>query len=112
MKLEQAAKFLAEKDHEQRGKAPPVKGGNTISTKQASEILGVSPGRVRQMTGAGGEKKHLDKQDGSTERGSRDTELDLAQVQQLKKNKPKKGRPDEGKGTGKKGKDKKDDDKD
>ena len=93
MKLSEAAKYLKEIDDEDRGRVPPISGGGTISTKQAAKELGVTVSRVRQMLGGGGEKKHLDKADGSTEPGSRDNEIKLKDVQQLKKNKPKKGRP-------------------
>ena len=92
MKLEDAAKFLKEKDDEDKGKAPPVTGGGEVSTKQASKILGVSVSRVRQMIGDGTLKAKI-----SPRPGDRDHEIPLKDVQALKNNMPKKGRPSKGK---------------
>lgn len=88
MKLEQAFKYLREKDDEDEGKAPPVTGGDTVSTKQAAEILGVAVSRVRQLIGDGTLKTKI-----SPRPGDRDHEIPLKDVQALKNNMPKKGRP-------------------
>lgn len=99
MKLKDAANFLKEVDDEDEGKAPPVTGGDTVSTKQASEILDVTVSRIRQMIGDGTLKTKI-----SPRKGDRDHEILLKDVQALKKNMPEKGRPE------KKDKDKKDKD--
>ena len=88
MKLADAAALLQEISDEAKGKAPPIKGGQTISTKQASEILGVDPSRVRQMVLA----KDLSAVVRPRE-GDRDVELRIKDVQAKKNNMPKKGRP-------------------
>ena len=49
MKLQDAARFLQEVDHEDEKRPPPVKGSGTISTSQAARILGVVVSRVRQF---------------------------------------------------------------
>ena len=81
---------LMEVDREDQGKAPPVRAGSTISTKQAADILDVSVSRVRQLKGSGKLKPQLDPKG---RHGDRDIELDVKDVQQLKNNMPKKGRP-------------------
>lgn len=88
MKLEDAARFLKEKDDEDKGKAPPVTGGDTISTKQAAEELGRTVSRVRQLVNDKTLKTKV-----SPRPGDRDHEILLKDVQQLKNNMPKKGRP-------------------
>lgn len=89
MKLEDAAKFLKEKDDEDEGKAPPVTGGDTVSTKQAAEILDVTVSRVRQLIGDGTLTTKI-----SPRPGDRDHEILLKDVQALKNNMPEKGRPE------------------
>ena len=99
MKLADAAQYLKEKDDEDKGKAPPVTGGDNISTKQAAEILGVAVSRVRQLVGDGTLKTKV-----SPRPGDRDHEILLKDVQALKNNMPKKGRPsDKGTEEGKRG---------
>lgn len=81
---------LTEKSREDRGRVPPVKGGDTVSTKQAAKILGVTVSRVRQMVGDGTLSAQI-----SPRPGDRDHEIQLKDVQALKKNMPEKGRPED-----------------
>jgi hypothetical protein len=84
MKLNEVAKMLQngkinEVDDEDRGKAPPISGGGTISTKQASEVLGVTVSRVRQLIQQGVLKPQIKPRD-----GDRDHELLKKDVDDLK----------------------------
>lgn len=79
---------LHEKSTEDSGSPPPVKSGETVSTSQAAKMLGVTMGRIRQLIADGQLKTQI-----SPEKGSRDHEILLKDVEQLKDSMPKKGRP-------------------
>jgi hypothetical protein len=70
MKLSDAAEFLKEKDDEDKTRPPAVSDKGTISTSQASRILGVTVSRIRQLIGSGALKPVV-----RPRKGDRDHEL-------------------------------------
>lgn len=69
--------------------APPVKGGETVSTAQAAKILGVTMSRIRQLIMDDELKPVV-----SPRKGDRDHELKLKDVQAYKETNPGPGRPE------------------